>query len=100
MQEFHRWHLAAALGDLDAVADQNTPAVDAQLLGKYPEHQPGPERGEAVELHGGGVEAIAKRIVAARIEVQRAHDGGHAQHVGSHGEARHSGGEPQEGLQP
>ena len=30
MQQFDRRHLAAALGDLDAVADQDVPAVDAQ----------------------------------------------------------------------
>ena len=34
MQELDRRHLAAALGDLDAVADQDVPAVDAQLLGE------------------------------------------------------------------
>ena len=33
MQELDRRHLAAALGDLDAVADQDTPAVDTQRLG-------------------------------------------------------------------
>ena len=33
MQELDRRHLAAALGDLDAVADQDAPAVDAQRLG-------------------------------------------------------------------
>ena len=34
MQELDRRHLAAALGDLDAVADQDMPAVDAQGLGE------------------------------------------------------------------
>ena len=34
MQELDRRHLAAALGDLDAVADQDAPAVDAQRLGE------------------------------------------------------------------
>ena len=34
MQELDRRHLAAALGDLDAVADQDAPAVGAQRLGE------------------------------------------------------------------
>src|SRR5215472_18514654 len=86
-------------GDLDAVADQDVPAVDTQRLGQQAKHQRGPQRGELVELDGGGVEIIAERIVATRIEVQRAHDGGDTELLGAHREAGHGGGEPQEGLQ-
>ena len=99
MQELDRRHLAAALGDLDAVADQDVPAVDAQLLGEQAQHQLGPQRCEPVELDGGAVEVIDERIVAARIEVQRTHDGGDAEQLRSHREACHGGGEPQEGSQ-
>ena len=99
MQELDRRHLAAALGDLDAVADQDAPAVDAQRLGEQPQHHLGPQRCEPVELHGGAVEAIEEGIVAARIEVQRAHDAGDAQQFRPHREACHGGGEPQEGSQ-
>src|SRR5271165_4200220 len=42
---------------------------------------------------------IDERIVAARIEVQRTHDGGDAEQLRSHREACHGGGEPQEGSQ-
>jgi hypothetical protein len=45
------------------------------------------------------VEAIDQRIVAAGVEVQRAHDGGYAQQLGPHRETGHGGGEPQEGAQ-
>ena len=48
---------------------------------------------------GGAVEVIDEGIVATSIEVQCAHYAGHAQHVRTHGEARHGGGEPEEGLQ-
>ena len=99
MQEFDRRHLAAALWDLDAVADQDAPAVDAQRLGEQAQHQLGPQRGELVELDGGAVEVIDERIVEAGIEVQRAHDGGDAEQLRPHREACHGGGEPQEGLQ-
>ncbi len=34
MQEFDRRHLAPALWDLDAVADYDTPSLDAQRLRK------------------------------------------------------------------
>ena len=98
MQQFDRRHLAASLGDLDAVADQDVPAVDAQCLGQQAKHQRGPQLGELVELDGGGVEIVAERIVAARIEVQRAHDGGDTELLGAHREAGHGGGEPQDFL--
>jgi hypothetical protein len=44
------------------------------------------------------VEIIAERIVATRIEVQRAHDGGDTELLGAHREAGHGGGEPQDFL--
>jgi hypothetical protein len=45
------------------------------------------------------VKVIDERIVAARIEVQRTHDGGDAEQLRPHREACHGGGEPQEGSQ-
>ena len=98
MQEFDRRHLAATLGDLDAIADQDAPAVDAQRLRKQAQHELGPERCEAVELDGGAVEVIDEGIVVAGVEVQRAHEGGDAQQLGPHREASNGGGEPEEGL--
>ena len=44
------------------------------------------------------MEIIAERIVATRIEVQRAHDGGDTELLGAHREAGHGGGEPQDFL--
>jgi len=92
-------HLAAALWYLDAVADHDAPAVDAQRLGEQPQHRPGPQRGELVELHGRAVEVIHQLIVEARLEVQRAHEAGDTEQFGAHGEACDGGGEPEEGAQ-
>ena len=58
------------------------------------EHRGGPQRRQLVELDGGGVEIVAERILATRIEVQRAHDGGDTELLGAHREAGHGGGEP------
>src|SRR3954452_15201867 len=79
MYEIDHWHLAAALGDLDAVTDQDAPAVDAQRLGEQPQHHLAPQLCEPVELHGGAVEAIEEGIVAPSVELQRAHNAGYAQ---------------------
>ena len=87
--------LQAALGDLDAVADQDVPAADAQRLGQQAKHQRGPQRGELVVLVGGGVAIIAVRIVAGRMEVQRAQVGGVSELVGGRRVAGEGGGEPQ-----
>jgi hypothetical protein len=45
---FDSGHLASSLGSLDAVADENGPAVDAQKLGVGPEDQSAPGAGELV----------------------------------------------------
>src|ERR1700757_4960920 len=58
MQELDRGHFATALGDLDAVTDQDTPAVDAHGLGEQAQHHLSPYRGELIELDGGAVEVI------------------------------------------
>src|SRR3954462_11845564 len=92
MWELDRWHLAAALGDLDAVTDQDAPAVDAQRLGKQPQHHLAPQLCEPVELHGGAVEAIEEGIVAPSVELQRAHNAGYAQQFRLHRDACHGGG--------
>ena len=97
MQEFDTRHLAAALRHLDAVANDDAPAVDAQRLRKEPQHHLGPQRGEPVELHGRAVKVIDQLVVEARIELQRAHQAGHAEQFGAHGEAGDGGGEPEEG---
>ena len=80
-------HLTAALWHLDAVADHDTPAVDAQRLGEQAQRRPGPQRGEPVELHGGAVKVIDQLVVEAGVELQRSHQTGHAEQFGAHGEA-------------
>ena len=99
MQEFDTRHLTAALWHLDAVADHDTPAVDAQRLGEQAQHRPGPQRGEPVELHGGAVKVIDQLVVEAGVELQRSHQAGHAEQFGAHGEACDGGCEPEEGAQ-
>jgi hypothetical protein len=48
MELFDCGHLASGLGNLDAVADQDGPAVDAQDAGVEPEDQSAPGAGELV----------------------------------------------------
>lgn len=98
MQELDTRHLAPALWHLDAVADHDTPAVGAQRLREQPQHRPGPQRGEPVELHGGAVKVIDELVVEACLELQRAHEAGYAEQFGAHGEACDGGDEPKEGA--
>ena len=58
MQQFDPRHFAAALRHLDAVADHDIPAVDAQRLREQPQRGLGPQRGKAVELYSGAVKVI------------------------------------------
>jgi hypothetical protein len=48
MELFDGGHLASGLGDLDAIADEDGPAVDAQDAGVEPEEQCAPGAGELV----------------------------------------------------
>jgi hypothetical protein len=48
MELFDAGHLASGLGNLNAVADQDGPAVDAQDAGVEPEDQSAPGAGELV----------------------------------------------------
>ena len=48
MELFDSGHLATGLGDLNAVADEDGPAVDAQDAGVEPEEQGAPRAGELV----------------------------------------------------
>jgi hypothetical protein len=48
MELFDSGHLASGLGDLDAVADEDGPAVDAQDARVEPEDQSAPGAGELV----------------------------------------------------
>ena len=46
MQELDGWHLLAAFGDLDAIPDQDQPAVDAQRICEESQHRLGPQNRE------------------------------------------------------
>ena len=46
MEFFDTGHFASGLGDLDAIADEDGPAVDAQDAGVEPEDQSAPGAGE------------------------------------------------------
>ena len=48
MKLFDCWHLATGLSDLNAIADEDGPAVDAQDAGVEPEEQSAPGVGELV----------------------------------------------------
>jgi hypothetical protein len=63
MQEFDTRHLAAALWHLDAVADHDAAAVDAQWLREQPQHRLGSKCGEPVQLHGGAVKVIDQLVI-------------------------------------
>ena len=66
MQQLDGRHFLAALGGLDAVADQDQPAVDAQRRWKEPQYHLRPQCREGVELDAGAVKAIEEGIVATR----------------------------------
>src|SRR5215475_11936184 len=55
MQQFDRRHLLTPLGDLDAVADQNKPTVEAHGAWEQPQYGVRPQSREPVELDRGAV---------------------------------------------
>src|SRR6516225_1369021 len=90
-------HFASGLGDLDAVGDEDGPAVEAKDAGVDAEDQSAPGAGEFVEIQGGAVEEIEEPVVAGGLQTQGAHDAGDAQKIFADGEARQANTHPQKG---
>jgi hypothetical protein len=72
MQQLDSWHLLAALGNLDAVPDQDQPAVDTRRTWEQPQHRLRPQSRKPIELdanlHGKyRLEQMHTRIFRARI---------------------------------
>ena len=97
MQELDGRHLLAAFGGLDAIADQDQPAVEAHRICEEPQHRLDPQSGELIKFDSGAMKALAQRIVTVRPQVQCPDDAGDATQFGSHHHAHHDRGEPHEG---
>ena len=97
MQELDGGHLPAAFGGLDAIPDQDQPAVEAHRICEEPQHRLDPQSRELIELDGGAVKTPAQRVVTVRAQVQGPDDAGDATQFGSHHHADHDRGEPHEG---
>jgi hypothetical protein len=67
MELFDPGHLASGLGDLDAVPDQDGPAVYAQDAGVEPEDQRAPGAGKLVQIEGRAVEQVQEPAVAGLL---------------------------------
>ena len=67
MQQLHGGHLLASLGHLDAVADQDPAAIDAQRVREKAQHRLRPQRREPIELHRAAMKAIEQLGVEARM---------------------------------
>lgn len=69
MQQLDGRHFLAALGTLDAVADQDQPAVDAQCRWEQPQHHRCPQRGEPVELDAGAVKVGEQPVIERGAQI-------------------------------
>src|SRR6516162_11766595 len=63
MQELDSWHLLTAFGHLDAIADQDQPAVDAHWICEDSQHHLGPQNREPTKLDGAAMKVLAERVV-------------------------------------
>src|ERR1700746_3048457 len=58
MQQLYGRHFPAALGDLDAIPDQDQPAIDAQRTWKQPQHRLRPQGRQPIKLEGAAMEVF------------------------------------------
>jgi hypothetical protein len=63
MQQLDGRHFLAALRTLDAVADQDQPAVGARRCREQPQHHLGPQRREPVELDAGAMKVSEQPVI-------------------------------------
>jgi hypothetical protein len=66
MQELDGRHLLAAFGDLDAIPDQDQPAVDAHRICEDLQHRLDPQNRELTKLDGAAMKVLAQRVVVVR----------------------------------
>jgi hypothetical protein len=96
MEFFDTGHFASGLGDLDAIADEDGPAVDALDAWAEAEDQCAPGAGELVYIQGRAVEEIQEAVVSGRLQAQGAHDAGDPQQILADGHSCQAEGHPQE----
>jgi hypothetical protein len=99
MQQLDSRHLLAALGNLDAVPDQDQPAVDTHRTWEKPQHHLRPQSRKPIELDASAVKMGEQPVVELGPQIERTHDAGHTQRVRAHRYAGHDSGEPHEGAQ-
>jgi hypothetical protein len=78
MKLFHSGHLPPGFGDLEPVAYQHHPAVDAYDAMVNPKDQSAPSVGKLVQFQSLAVEEIQKAVIAGWLQAWRAHDAGDA----------------------
>lgn len=99
MQELYGRHFLAALGGLDAVPDQDQPAINAHKTWEQPQHSLCPQSRKSVKLDAIAVKVLEQLGVEPRPQVQGSYDAGDAEQVHPHRQAGHGSGEPHEGAQ-
>ena len=99
MQKLYGWHFLAALGDLDAISDQDQPAIDPHGAWEQLQHSLRPQGREPIELDATAVKVSEQFGVESGPQIQGAHDAGDAQQFQAHRQAGHGGDEPHEGSQ-
>ena len=98
MQEFDRGHLLAAFALLEAVGEDDDPTVAPFEPGMEPEHQAGPNLGEAIGTERGAVKEVEQAAVAAGPQPQGAHEAGDAGQILPGAEGGEDQDEPAEGA--
>ena len=93
-------HLPPGLGDLEAVPDEDGPAVHAKDVGVEPEDQTAPGASELVQIQGRAVEEVQYPVVAGRLQPQGPHHTGDPQEILAGGHSGQAESHPQEGPGP
>jgi len=94
VKELDGGHLAAALGNLDTVADEDKSPVHAQGSREMPQYDLRPKPGHPIEIDGRAVEGLQKVEVALLLEAERPDGAGDPEPIGSHGHSRDAGCKP------
>jgi len=100
VQEFHRRHLTATLGDLDAIAEQHRPAVDSMNARHPRKDRLHPASASGLRVDRLGVEEVQPPVITLPAQAQRSNDAGHPEKVIADGNARERRQEPKKAPRP
>ena len=96
VKQFHRWHLATLLGNLDTVAEKYQPVIEPYRVREQFAGAACPQQTELIQIDCCAMNSVQQVGIQGGLQPQCSYDTGHAQQIPAHAETGNDQGEPEE----